>query len=123
MALDARRHRSRAHFAALKTMLMPARSRGGRFLRTASRWQSPAGRPLAAAGLSRDTAWAMSEENVEVFLEWLGAINRMDIPGALRLMDAEAQFDPDSAHRFAGELHRTERIEARFEESLSTSMP
>ena len=57
----------------------------------------------------------MSEENVEVFLEWLGAINRMDIPGALRLMDAEAQFE----HRLTdlqGSYTGLERIEAAFED-------
>ena len=57
----------------------------------------------------------MSEENIEVFLEWLGAINRMDIPGALRLMDAEAQFE----HRLTdlqGSYTGLERIEAAFED-------
>ena len=52
---------------------------------------------------------------MEVFLEWLGAINRMDIPGALRLMDAEAQFE----HRLTdlqGSYTGLERIEAAFED-------
>ena len=51
---------------------------------------------------------------MEVFLEWLGD-NRMDIPGALRLMDAEAQFE----HRLTdlqGSYTGLERIEAAFED-------
>ena len=57
----------------------------------------------------------MSEENVEIFLEWLGAINRMDVPGALRLMDPEVQFE----HRLTdlqGTYTGLERVKGAFED-------
>ena len=46
------------------------------------RWLSPA----------RDTAWAMSEENVEIVRRLIDAWNRQDIEGMLALIDPEAEY-------------------------------
>jgi ketosteroid isomerase-like protein len=35
----------------------------------------------------------MSQENVDAFLEHVEAVNRADVPGALRFMDPEIQFE------------------------------
>src|SRR5439155_19444730 len=45
----------------------------------------------------RDTARAMSQENVDRFVRGIEAFNRRDIPGVLRLMDPEIVCD----HRLA----------------------
>ena len=57
----------------------------------------------------------MSRDNAEVFLEWLEAINRTDIPGALQFMDPEVRFD----HRVAdlqGSATGLERVRETFED-------
>ena len=41
----------------------------------------------------REILQAMSQENVERFMECVEAFNRMDIPGSLRPLDPEIQFD------------------------------
>ena len=41
----------------------------------------------------RDTAWAMSEENVEIFKRGIEAWNRKDIPGFLRAADPEIRWE------------------------------
>jgi hypothetical protein len=45
----------------------------------------------------RDTARAMSEENVDRFIEVAEAFNRRDVGGLLRIMDPEIQFEPQQA--------------------------
>ncbi len=42
---------------------------------------------------ARDTAWAMSQENVDQFMRCIEAFDRFDIPGVLRLLDPEIQFE------------------------------
>src|SRR5512144_3286817 len=46
---------------------------------------------------SRDTAWAMSQENVDRFVKGIEAFNRGDISGLIRFMDPEIHFE----HRLA----------------------
>jgi hypothetical protein len=55
------------------------------------RWRLP---PTPCAG---DTARAMSQENVERFLEAVESWNRQDLSGVLRIMDPEIRFE----HRLA----------------------
>ena len=43
--------------------------------------------------MPRDTAWAMSEENVEIFKRGIEAWNRKDIPGFLRAADPGIRWE------------------------------
>jgi hypothetical protein len=47
--------------------------------------------------LPRDTAWAMSEENVEIVRDALDAFGAADVERLLQFMDPEIKFEPHLA--------------------------
>ena len=86
----------------------PIRRRPRTSSRSVGRWQAPhLGRPEGRHP-ARDTAWAMSQENVELFKEGIERFNRDDVAGALHYFHPEIRFE----HRLvesAGESDRNRR--------------
>jgi hypothetical protein len=56
---------------------------------------------MESATPARDTAWAMSEENIGLFLRFNDAFNRGDLEGAIALVDPPPEFDHVSLGRLA----------------------
>ena len=63
----------------------------------------------------------MSQENVDLFKEFIEGCNRIDIAGLLRLIDPEIRFDPDSASwREATPSSKACKSSSRMSSSTST---
>jgi ketosteroid isomerase-like protein len=58
---------------------------------------------MESGTLSRDTAWAMSEENVEAFKRGVAAWNRGDIDATLEVLDPDVQWRPGAERLLGGD--------------------
>jgi ketosteroid isomerase-like protein len=58
---------------------------------------------MESGGAGRDTAWAMSEENVEVFKRGIEAYNHRDIDALLQDLDPEVEWHSALLIPFGGE--------------------